>query len=371
MAIYGVKVVTDKPVAVDSLDHQFPHGTAKDNSINIRFNQKLSWWIPADDLRVLDLGCAGGGFVRSLLDQGSFAIGIEGSDYSKTLQRAEWAVIPSSLFTADITVPFRVVYTDGPRAGDVVRFNVVTAWEVMEHIPEDKIESLMDNIRDHLAPSSIVLMSISTVDDRPTPGVNLHRTVRPGSWWRQTFAQFGFRVVEGLDDYFGDDWVRGVGEAGSFTIAMVRGPLPYAQRLAEAKRLLAEGALVPIEAYSIGSVRRQVQRGDYGEALRMLRVLESAGSLDAEAQYLMALSLHMHHAAIFGSLDYYERALQDGFDEFWIRYNRGTFYSNAGALDLALRDLERASSLDPCHEGAKEELRRVIGRLGEQSRTTP
>ena len=74
----SLRVVTDTPVALDSPDHLTPWGTARDNSKNIRFNHKLLRLFNhlSRPLQVLDLGCSGGGFVRSLLDVGQFAVGI-------------------------------------------------------------------------------------------------------------------------------------------------------------------------------------------------------------------------------------------------------------------------------------------------------
>ena len=40
-------------------------------------------------MRVLDLACAGGGMVRSFLDEGIEAVGIEGSDTAKREGRAQ------------------------------------------------------------------------------------------------------------------------------------------------------------------------------------------------------------------------------------------------------------------------------------------
>jgi 2-polyprenyl-3-methyl-5-hydroxy-6-metoxy-1,4-benzoquinol methylase len=119
------RVITDHPVALDSEDHQIPGGTMHDNSTNPVFNRKLYQLLShLPKLRVMDLGCAGGGFVKSLVDDGHEAIGLEGSDYSlhwdgpggteqeratrKPGKRAEWATIPDRLFTCDITRPFQV-----------------------------------------------------------------------------------------------------------------------------------------------------------------------------------------------------------------------------------------------------------------------
>src|SRR5205809_2708747 len=97
-----------KPVAVDSPDHIAPRGTANDNSRNRLFNRKLEALLGKRPLAVLDLGCAGGGFVKDFLDEGHVAIGLEGSDYSKKLRRAEWATIPEHLFTCDVTEEFEI-----------------------------------------------------------------------------------------------------------------------------------------------------------------------------------------------------------------------------------------------------------------------
>ena len=100
---------TDHPVAVSSNDTKFPRGSKNDNSISPRFNRKLyQLFRGAKPIRVLDIGCAGGGFVRSLLDDGHFAVGLEGSDYPLLNQTGEWSTIPHHLFTCDVTKPFRL-----------------------------------------------------------------------------------------------------------------------------------------------------------------------------------------------------------------------------------------------------------------------
>src|SRR5262249_488147 len=106
-----MRLETSKPVAYDSPDHLGPVGTANDNTTNPRFNRKLFAYLP--DVRLLDIGCAGGGLVKSIIDDGGFAVGIEGSDYSKQRRRAEWATIPDRLFTADAAGAFRPLVGSG------------------------------------------------------------------------------------------------------------------------------------------------------------------------------------------------------------------------------------------------------------------
>ena len=53
--------------------------------------------------------------MKSILDAGGFAVGVEGSDYSQRHKRAEWATIPDHLFTTDATVPFQLSEEVGRR----------------------------------------------------------------------------------------------------------------------------------------------------------------------------------------------------------------------------------------------------------------
>ncbi len=72
------RVETDFPVAYQSDDHLHPHGTIRDNSRNYRFNLRLYRMLGyRKDLSLLDLGCAGGGLVRSFLEDGFDAVGVE------------------------------------------------------------------------------------------------------------------------------------------------------------------------------------------------------------------------------------------------------------------------------------------------------
>lgn len=178
---------------------------------------------------MLDLGCSGGGFVKSILDNDGFAIGIEGSDYSKKNKRAEWATIPNYLFTADIGEPFKLL-----KNNDIVKFNVITAWELIEHISEDKLRTVFENINHHLVPNGVVIMSVSTKKDI-IDGVNLHQTVKSKDWWIKIFFELGFKHHKGVLGYFGYDWIRGVGidDKDSFNVVLTRinEDLPHKNRL--------------------------------------------------------------------------------------------------------------------------------------------
>ena len=81
-----ITIQTEKPVAYDSPDHVYPFGTANDNSTDAIFNDALFALIPPRDVRLLDIGCSGGGFVKSILDAGGLAVGVEGRESGRRLQ---------------------------------------------------------------------------------------------------------------------------------------------------------------------------------------------------------------------------------------------------------------------------------------------
>ncbi|MEN9846481.1 MAG: hypothetical protein RIS36_1628 [Pseudomonadota bacterium] len=230
-----IRMKAEKPVAFDSPDHIQPWGTANDNSTNPRFNEKLFWWLPKAHVSLLDIGCSGGGFVKSMLEAGCVAAGVEGSDYSKKTKRAEWATIPGNLFTADATAPFELtLHDEATNRADPLKFSVVTAWEFIEHIAEPDLEKVMRNIDKHLGPNGVVIMSVSP-NEEYINGVKLHQTVADKPWWVQKFASLGFTHHEVAVSYFDRDWIRGEDNnaPGSFHVVLTRTgeALPYADRI--------------------------------------------------------------------------------------------------------------------------------------------
>ena len=204
-----VRIETAQPIAMQSADHKWPRGTIYDNSLNRRFNLKAyDYFRQKPELRLLDLGCAGGGLVRSFIEDGHFAVGVEGSDASRRLRSGEWDNVPYHLFTADISEPFCVLDS----RGEPLAFDIITAWDVLEHIPEEKLSGLIENIRRHLAPGGMFVSSIDMLPDGDlVTGAIYHVTLRPKSWWVERFAAAG--LIEKSDHPFGvQDFVRGHGQ---------------------------------------------------------------------------------------------------------------------------------------------------------------
>jgi hypothetical protein len=216
-SVLKFKVITDHPIALDSIDHLFPEGTKQDNNANPAFNEKLYRLFVLtlmlgrpSGLRIMDLGCSGGAFVRSCLEDGHDAIGLEGSDYSLNSKRAEWATIPDNLFTCDITKPFNITMKQEDGLSGHAWFDVITSWELLEHIPENRLPMLCKNVRNHLSmipTASYWIMSVHSLS-YIREGHEYHATVKTREWWLEMFAREGFRNRQDLVDYFHPDWVR-------------------------------------------------------------------------------------------------------------------------------------------------------------------
>jgi tetratricopeptide (TPR) repeat protein len=103
--------------------------------------------------------------------------------------------------------------------------------------------------------------------------------------------------------------------------------------------------------------REEIPLAKYLTFLERLEVLASL-QLDIETQakiyFLIAYCLHAANIDLQRGLDNYNLALENGYDEFWVVYNRGVLYMELGDIDLARMDLDRAVSLNPNHEGAKQ-----------------
>ncbi len=209
----GFKVITKFPLALDSHDHQDPKGAIYDNSKNYRFNEKIySYFIDRQNIhkkniKVLDLGCAGGGSVRDFLEGGCTAIGIDGSDASLNLKRGEWATLANHyLFTADITKEFQIV--DG--SNENCKFDLITSWEVMEHIKIDELVVLLKNINNHLKDTGLVIVSIDITEDISETGLKLHQTVGSQKYWVNLFKKHNLVERPEFLNYFNNHYIRSV-----------------------------------------------------------------------------------------------------------------------------------------------------------------
>lgn len=182
-----IKVRTDFPIAYESYDHIDPKGTARDNTHHNLFVERVNELASNEKIIFADLGCAGGGLVKDFVDNGHQAVGIEGSDYSQKNKRAEWATIPDNLFTADITKPFYI--SDENNAVGIC--DMITAWDVLEHIHEMDLGALICNIRTNLKANGLFVASVATFPDHPH-----HVTLKDKEWWVTLFKKYKIIVAE-------------------------------------------------------------------------------------------------------------------------------------------------------------------------------
>ena len=181
------KVITDFPIAFDSPDHLAPHGTKRDNSSDeLWINNIVDLFGRKRKMRIMDLGFAGGALVKDLLKHTPYVIGLEGSDYSIIHEREHWRqednLVNNNLFTCDVSRPFNIEYDNKPFLCDVI-----TAWEVCEHIHPDRVEDFFKNIYNHLMPGGVFMGSVSNFSDQNVSEdgktYELHQTAMPEEDW--------------------------------------------------------------------------------------------------------------------------------------------------------------------------------------------
>jgi len=198
------RLETEHPVALDSPDHIEPRGARFDNSISLWFNAELIKMVGYKP-KVLDFGCAGGGMVRTLLNDGCTAVGLEGCDWNLKHQKHEWPHIPEYLFTCDLRYPFLLHL--GNR--QPYKFDVVTMWEFIEHIPMDRIDTVLENAKKHMKPAGYIIGSTNDLSVVYN-GIEHHLTLQPMSWWYAKFSEHGFCSLPEREAYFDkhNAWVR-------------------------------------------------------------------------------------------------------------------------------------------------------------------
>lgn len=194
-------VHTSFPLAHKSPDHLSPWGTKNDNNTSEQFIAQVEKYFGDRKLTVMDLGCSGGQFVIDMHRRGHRAIGLEGSDYSVKHARANWPEYHNDLlFTCDICRPYEVTF-DGTRQ----QFDLITAWEVLEHPKPWEVALLLSHARAKLRPGGLLCASVCLVPDHPQ-GVELHQCVLPRAEWHDLFDACG--LVEVIPCPV-SSWVRG------------------------------------------------------------------------------------------------------------------------------------------------------------------
>lgn len=183
--------ITDHPYALESYDYVEPKGSIQDftrspdfvRQVEIFFDRKIS---------CLDLGCSTGGLVYDFISRSNFACGIEGSDAPKNFNLGFWPIIPEFLFSGDLTREFTIL-----RSNKLLKFDLITAWEVLEHIREEDLHAFFGNVSKHLSSTGVFIASVAQFSDRdPKTGREWHVTIRSKDWWSKKFSEFGFVEIQ-------------------------------------------------------------------------------------------------------------------------------------------------------------------------------
>ncbi len=151
---------------------------------NQAFNQYLKALF-CRKISVLDLGC-GGGFIHDTVQNGDDALGIEGFSQYQRNQIHAWKLIPDNLQIMNIAQPFIITDENNQR----VNFDVVTAWEVLEHLFEDEVDVFLKNVVNHIHNDSFICFTVSY---RPDNG---HFTIKSLEWWKERFFNNGLLLTE-------------------------------------------------------------------------------------------------------------------------------------------------------------------------------
>lgn len=194
------KVVTNHPLASTSPDHIYPQGTKNtlggpDYSWKDTYNpfaDEVIKYFNKPTISVLDLGAASGYLVKDFLARGCDAVGLEGSNWPLKNNVENWVLYNNKrLFTCDIGRPFSILLNNNP-----VKFDLINAWEVIEHIDPSNLNVLAQNVLNHLNDDGIFVFSLSpwfepSVHDSK---INLHLSynINKKHEWEKIFSDFEF-----------------------------------------------------------------------------------------------------------------------------------------------------------------------------------
>ena len=178
-----IRFYTDHLHPLYSLDYTAPKGGAHDNNPSDDFVNCFN----QNNINYLDLGCAGAAIVEAMVNKGHNAFGIDGSDSQKQQGLNSWGRIPERLFNADITEPFHFVNED---TNEGLRFDVISAWDVLEHLYEDRLPSFCENLKNNLKSDGVFVCGIADFADE-----GYHVTLHNKEWWIDMFDKNGLALV--------------------------------------------------------------------------------------------------------------------------------------------------------------------------------
>lgn len=95
-------------------------------------------------------------------------------------------------------------------------------------------------------------------------------------------------------------------------------------------------------------------KNDFQTPKKIIEKLLKIDPDNPKNNYLYAFCLHQKNENLGLALKFYNKALELGFSEFWIRYNRGQLLYKMNQIKESYHDLKQSLILDPKHEDAKK-----------------
>ena len=188
----NICIRTKHPLAIQSNDHVEPQSTIEGLVRPTKFVMHCIENL-GDGIKVLDVGVGAAGLVFEFLANGIFAVGVDGSDYCKKCKIGYWPLIGESLFNSDITKPFYFVYS---KSDETILFDLITSWECLEHIAEEDLPAVFQNVMNNLTDDGYFIGSISMLPYVGDNGQPYHLTLNPKDWWKRNFSACGLEMCD-------------------------------------------------------------------------------------------------------------------------------------------------------------------------------
>ena len=179
-------------VAVDSNDHINPDSTLEGAVRPTLFVHDVIK-VLGPNFKALDLGTGAAGLVFEFAANGVLAVGIDGSDFCRRNRIGYWPLLPHNLLTCDITKPFSF---SAVHESNTAKFDLITMWEVLEHLHEHDLPELFRTIESNLSEQGFFVGSVSLVEYSDANGSPYHVTLKPREWWNEKFASHGLEMLD-------------------------------------------------------------------------------------------------------------------------------------------------------------------------------